>query len=104
MYNYNFRATGYPYRLYSGTNALDRLPDEVARHKAGRAFIVCGRTVSRKTPLLADMRPWGNYTAPEMHDAGGMAVVAKRLLDAGLLNGDAPTERVELKRVRLIAN
>jgi len=47
--------------------------------------------VSRKTPLLADMRPWGNYTAPEMHDAGGMAVVAARLLEAGLLNGDAPT-------------
>jgi len=47
--------------------------------------------ISRKTPLLADMRPWGNYTAPEMHDAGGMAVVAKRLLDAGLLQGDAPT-------------
>jgi dihydroxy-acid dehydratase len=47
--------------------------------------------VSRKTPLLADMRPWGNYTAPEMHDAGGMAVVAQRLLEAGLLNGDAPT-------------
>jgi dihydroxy-acid dehydratase len=47
--------------------------------------------VSRKTPLLADMRPWGNYTAPEMHDAGGMAVVAKRLLDAGLLHGDALT-------------
>jgi len=47
--------------------------------------------VSRKTPLLADMRPWGNYTAPEMHDAGGMAVVAKRLLDAKLIDGSAPT-------------
>jgi dihydroxy-acid dehydratase len=47
--------------------------------------------VSRKTPLLANMRPWGNYTAPEMHDAGGMAVVAQRLLEAGLLHGDAPT-------------
>ncbi len=42
--------------------------------------------ISRKTPLLADMKPWGNYTAPEMYDAGGMGVVAKRLLDAGLLN------------------
>src|SRR5438093_1600880 len=42
--------------------------------------------ISRKTPLLADMKPWGSYTAPEMHEAGGMAVVAKRLLDAGLLN------------------
>src|SRR5439155_966099 len=30
-------------------------------------------------------------TAPEMHDAGGMGVVAKRLLDAGLIDGDAPT-------------
>ena len=47
--------------------------------------------ISRKTPLLADMRPWGNYTAPEMQNAGGMAVVAKRLLDAGLIDGDAPT-------------
>src|SRR5689334_1855100 len=42
--------------------------------------------ISRKTPLLADMKPWGSYTAPEMHDAGGMGVVAKRLLEAGLLN------------------
>jgi dihydroxy-acid dehydratase len=47
--------------------------------------------ISRKTPLLADMRPWGNYTAPEMQDAGGMGVVAKRLLDAGLIAGDAMT-------------
>jgi dihydroxy-acid dehydratase len=47
--------------------------------------------ISRKTPLLADMRPWGNYTAPEMHDAGGMAVVAQRLLDAKLIDGDALT-------------
>src|SRR5712692_3493999 len=47
--------------------------------------------ISRKTPLLADMRPWGTYTAPEMHAAGGMGVVAKRLLDAGLLFADEPT-------------
>jgi len=42
--------------------------------------------ISRRTPLLADMKPWGSYTAPEMHEAGGMPVVAKRLLEAGLLN------------------
>src|SRR5881396_3626755 len=47
--------------------------------------------VSRRTPLLADLKPWGAYTAPEMHDAGGMAVVAKRLLDAGLLHPDEMT-------------
>lgn len=52
MYTYDFRVTGYPFRLYSGKNALDKLPDEVARHRASRAFIVCGRTVSRKTPLI----------------------------------------------------
>ena len=56
MYNYQFRATGYPFRLYSGTDALERLPEEVARHKAKHAFIVCGRTVSRKTPLIARMK------------------------------------------------
>jgi alcohol dehydrogenase class IV len=56
MYSYDFRVTGYPYRLYSGTNALDRLPDEIARHRAQRAFIVCGRTVSRKTPLISRMK------------------------------------------------
>jgi dihydroxy-acid dehydratase len=47
--------------------------------------------ISRKTPLLADMKPWGNYTAPEMYEAGGMGVVAKRLLDAKRLNADEIT-------------
>jgi dihydroxy-acid dehydratase len=46
---------------------------------------------SRTTPLLADMKPWGRFTAPEMYEAGGMAVVARRLLDAGLLNADQMT-------------
>lgn len=56
MYSHDFRATGYPFRLYSGKNALDKLPDEVERHRAQRAFIVCGRTVSRKTPLISGMK------------------------------------------------
>jgi dihydroxy-acid dehydratase len=47
--------------------------------------------ISRKTPLLADMKPWGSYTAPEMYEAGGMGVVAKRLLEAGLLHADEKT-------------
>jgi len=42
--------------------------------------------ISRKTPVLADLKPWGRFTAPEMYRAGGMAVVAKRLLDARVLN------------------
>ncbi len=47
--------------------------------------------ISRKTPVLADLRPWGTYTAPEMYEAGGMAVVGKRLLQAGLLHAEART-------------
>jgi dihydroxy-acid dehydratase len=47
--------------------------------------------ISRKTPVLADLKPWGNYTAPEMFEAGGMPVVAKRLLEAGLLHANEKT-------------
>ena len=56
MYAYDFRVTGYPFRLYSGTDALEKLPAEVARNHARRAFVVCGRTVSRRTPLIKRMR------------------------------------------------
>jgi dihydroxy-acid dehydratase len=47
--------------------------------------------ISRRTPVLADLRPWGTYTAPEMYEAGGMPVVGKRLLQAGLLHADETT-------------
>ena len=42
--------------------------------------------ISAKTPLLADMKPWGRFTAVDLYNAGGMALLAKRLLDAGLLH------------------
>ena len=42
--------------------------------------------ISAKTPLIADMKPWGNHTAVDLYNAGGTALVAKRLLDAGLLH------------------
>jgi dihydroxy-acid dehydratase len=42
--------------------------------------------ISRRTPVLADLKPWGRYTAPEMYQAGGMAVVGKRLVEAGLVH------------------
>jgi dihydroxyacid dehydratase/phosphogluconate dehydratase len=47
--------------------------------------------LSRRTPVLADLRPWGTFTAPEMFAAGGMAVVGKRLLEAGLLHAQEKT-------------
>ncbi len=47
--------------------------------------------ISSRTPVLADMKPWGRYTAPDMHRAGGVRLLAKHLLKAGLLDGTAKT-------------
>jgi dihydroxy-acid dehydratase len=48
-------------------------------------------TISARTPLLADMKPWGRFTAVDMDRAGGIMVVLQRLLEAGLLKKDAMT-------------
>ena len=56
MYQHDFRAVGYAVRLYSGKDALENLPAELKRHRARRAFVVCGRTVSRQTDLVARIR------------------------------------------------
>jgi dihydroxy-acid dehydratase len=47
--------------------------------------------ISAKTPLLADMKPWGKYTAVDMDKAGGILLVLKRLQDAKLLAASAMT-------------
>jgi dihydroxy-acid dehydratase len=47
--------------------------------------------ISARTPLLADMKPWGRFTAPDMDAAGGIMLVLKRLQEAGLLRADART-------------
>ena len=47
--------------------------------------------ISQKTPILADMKPWGRFTAPDMHRAGGIRLLAQQLLKAKLLNGQAQT-------------
>ena len=47
--------------------------------------------ISRKTPVLANLKPWGLYTGPEMFEAGGMALVARELLKAGKIHGDQLT-------------
>ncbi|HKS81481.1 MAG TPA: dihydroxy-acid dehydratase [Candidatus Acidoferrales bacterium] len=46
--------------------------------------------ISARTPLLADLKPGGRFTAPDMFRAGGMRLLAKRLLEAERLE-DAPT-------------
>ena len=47
--------------------------------------------ISARTPLLADMKPWGRFTAVDLHRAGGIRLVLGRLAEAGLLNEGAPT-------------
>jgi dihydroxy-acid dehydratase len=43
--------------------------------------------ISSKTPLLCDLKPGGNYVAADYHAAGGSRLLAKRLLEAGLIDG-----------------
>src|SRR5947209_2675505 len=47
--------------------------------------------ISERTPLLADLKPGGRFVATDLFRAGGVRLVAKRLLDAGVLHADAVT-------------
>ena len=42
-------------------------------------------------PVLTDARPYGKYSMVDIDEVGGVQVIAKELLDAGLLNGDVMT-------------
>ena len=47
--------------------------------------------ISERTPLIADLKPGGRFVANDLYKAGGIQLLAKRLMDAGLLHGDALT-------------
>jgi len=47
--------------------------------------------ISSRVPILADLKPGGRFVATDLYAAGGTALVAKRLLEAGLLCGDCIT-------------
>jgi dihydroxy-acid dehydratase len=47
--------------------------------------------IADRTPIVGDMVPGGRYTAADMHEAGGVALVMRELLKRGLLHGGAPT-------------
>ncbi|MGO9946368.1 MAG: dihydroxy-acid dehydratase [Steroidobacteraceae bacterium] len=49
------------------------------------------QTVSERTPLLADLKPSGKYVAADVDKAGGIPVIAKRLLDAKRVDGSTLT-------------
>ena len=70
-YSYDFRIVSYPTRIYSGLDALDQLPSEVGRHRARRAFVVCGRSVSQKTNLITRIRALLGPSFAGVYDAMG---------------------------------
>jgi len=47
--------------------------------------------ISQRTPLICDLKPGGQYVAPDLYEAGGVPLVMKRLKQAGLLHEQAVT-------------
>ena len=47
--------------------------------------------ISSRTPLLADLKPGGHFVATDVYRAGGMALIARRMLEANLLHADEIT-------------
>ena len=47
--------------------------------------------ISARTPLLCDLKPFGRYVATDVHDAGGIRLIAKKLLDGPYLHKEAIT-------------
>ncbi|MEQ8388011.1 MAG: dihydroxy-acid dehydratase [Alphaproteobacteria bacterium] len=72
------------------TNAALHLP--AIAHEAGLSFSLKEvAEIFRKTPYIADLKPGGRYVAKDLWEIGGVPVVIKELLDAGLLHGDCLT-------------
>ena len=47
--------------------------------------------IAERTPVLADMKPWGRYHATDVYRAGGVALVARELKKRQLVHAGAPT-------------
>jgi dihydroxy-acid dehydratase len=46
--------------------------------------------IAGRTPVVADIKPGGRFAATDLHAAGGVALVARELLKAGLIHGETP--------------
>jgi dihydroxy-acid dehydratase len=46
-------------------------------------------SISARTPIVADLKPGGRYVAVDMYEAGGVGLVARELVGAGVAHGDA---------------
>jgi len=72
------------------TNAGLHLP--AIAHEAGIRFTMDDVVeIMRRTPYIADLKPGGKYVAYDVYKVGGIPVIIKALLDAGLLDGDCIT-------------
>jgi dihydroxy-acid dehydratase len=72
------------------TNAGLHLP--ALAHEAGIDFDlddVC--EIFRRTPYIADLKPAGQYVMRDLHEAGGVPMLMRALLDGGYLHGDCIT-------------
>jgi dihydroxy-acid dehydratase len=47
--------------------------------------------ISSRTPIIADLKPGGRYVSVDVHHAGGIPLIARKLLEAGLINGSLAT-------------
>ena len=72
------------------TNAVLHLL-AIAREAGVKLEIDDFQTVSERTPLLADLKPGGRFVAADVDKAGGIPVIAKRLLNGNLADGSAVT-------------
>src|SRR5205823_596659 len=72
------------------TNAALHLP--ALAHEVGlRLTLDDIERVARRTPTIADLVPGGRFMMLDLHQVGGVPVLLKLLLDAGLLHGDCLT-------------
>src|SRR4029078_13605266 len=72
------------------TNAVLHLL-AIAREARGPLELDGVDAISRRVPHLVDVRPAGKFVMQDLDRVGGVPVVMKELLDAGLLHGDAIT-------------
>jgi dihydroxy-acid dehydratase len=59
-------------------------------------------TISERTPIVADIKPGGQYVATDLFEAGGSALVARELVRAGVMNEDV--KGVDGRTIRQVAN
>ncbi len=72
------------------TNAVLHLL-AIAREAGVQLEIDDFQTVSERTPLITDLKPSGRFVAADMHRAGGIRLLAKRLMTGKYLHGSAKT-------------